>query len=328
MKDFEAFDEKLNWYKGNLHSHTVNSDGHLTPEQAVRLYRSHDYQFLCFSEHDRYTDYSDRLNTDGFIILPGVEASALLIGEPMGLRCRLHHIHGILGTRQMQENAEERLFENLDKLDIPIYRGSWDGVRAGQQLNDFLRAHGCFTVYNHPIWSRVDIDEVVDIRGLTAIEVFNYNTVNESGTGYDTVFWDMMLRRGCHINATASDDNHNEGLFSDSCGGWIMANASSLEHDSIVEAIMKGQYYSSSGPQIFEWGIKDNVCRLRCSRARRVNFIAGGNINDGRSVIRDRAGEFLTYAEYALNGTETYVRAECTDEYGRTAWTNPIYAEN
>ena len=23
------------WYKGNLHSHTTNSDGHLTPAQAV-----------------------------------------------------------------------------------------------------------------------------------------------------------------------------------------------------------------------------------------------------------------------------------------------------
>ena len=27
------------WYKGNLHSHTTNSDGHLTPAQAVALFR-------------------------------------------------------------------------------------------------------------------------------------------------------------------------------------------------------------------------------------------------------------------------------------------------
>ena len=25
------------WYKGNLHSHTTNSDGHLTPAQAAAV---------------------------------------------------------------------------------------------------------------------------------------------------------------------------------------------------------------------------------------------------------------------------------------------------
>ena len=29
------------WYKGNLHSHTTNSDGHLTPAQAVALFRQY-----------------------------------------------------------------------------------------------------------------------------------------------------------------------------------------------------------------------------------------------------------------------------------------------
>lgn len=45
------------WYKGNLHSHTTNSDGHLTPAQAVALFRQYGYSFLCLSEHDYYTDY-------------------------------------------------------------------------------------------------------------------------------------------------------------------------------------------------------------------------------------------------------------------------------
>ena len=57
MKPVEKmFSEKGSWFKGNLHSHTVNSDGRLTPAQSAAYYREHGYSFICFSEHDYYTD--------------------------------------------------------------------------------------------------------------------------------------------------------------------------------------------------------------------------------------------------------------------------------
>ena len=34
------------WYKGNTHTHTLNSDGDSTPDDVVRWYREHGYQFL------------------------------------------------------------------------------------------------------------------------------------------------------------------------------------------------------------------------------------------------------------------------------------------
>ena len=33
----EMFSENGNWYKGNLHSHTTNSDGRLRPEEAAEV---------------------------------------------------------------------------------------------------------------------------------------------------------------------------------------------------------------------------------------------------------------------------------------------------
>ena len=70
------------WYKGNLHSHTTNSDGHLTPAQAVALFRQYGYSFLCLSEHDYYTDLRAELDREDFILLPGVEASSWLVQPP------------------------------------------------------------------------------------------------------------------------------------------------------------------------------------------------------------------------------------------------------
>ena len=59
------------WYKGNLHSHTTNSDGVWTPEQSAKNYRDAGYSFLCFSDHDLYTDYRRELGKKNFLILPG-----------------------------------------------------------------------------------------------------------------------------------------------------------------------------------------------------------------------------------------------------------------
>jgi hypothetical protein len=40
------------WYRGNLHTHTLWSDGDDYPEQVAGWYRDHGYQFLVLSEHD------------------------------------------------------------------------------------------------------------------------------------------------------------------------------------------------------------------------------------------------------------------------------------
>jgi hypothetical protein len=41
------------WFKGNLHTHTLWSDGDDYPEMVVNWYRQHDYDFLSITDHDR-----------------------------------------------------------------------------------------------------------------------------------------------------------------------------------------------------------------------------------------------------------------------------------
>ena len=42
------FPEHANWYKGNLHSHTTNSDGAWTPDEAAENYKANGYAFLIY----------------------------------------------------------------------------------------------------------------------------------------------------------------------------------------------------------------------------------------------------------------------------------------
>ncbi len=322
----EGFKGNGNWYKGNLHSHTVNSDGMLTPAESVELFRDHGYHFLCLSEHDLYTDYRKEFDRPDFIILPGLEASAVLFEKEGSIRKKkVHHIHGILGTAKMQQEAVRPLFRHMDRLEPSVYYGEWDGAAVAWKLAEELAERGCITTYNHPIWSRVREDEFIHTEGIFGLEIYNYNTVNESGTGYDTTYWDVMLREGRRIHGFASDDNHNEGLFDDACGGYIWVKADGLSHDQIIEALLAGNYYSSSGPEIYDWGVCDGMVYVECSPVNRVNVVAGGFVNGGRTVMCDGLEETMTRAEYRLNGDETYVRVECIDANGKTAWTNAIF---
>lgn len=45
-------DQKLRWYRGNMHTHSLWSDGDDYPEMIATWYRDHGYQFLVFTDHN------------------------------------------------------------------------------------------------------------------------------------------------------------------------------------------------------------------------------------------------------------------------------------
>src|ERR1051325_6758060 len=85
-------EKQLKWYKGNTHTHTLNSDGDSTPDEVVRWYRSHGYQFLVLTDHN-YLTAIDGLNAlhgaaDQFLVVKGEEVTESLGGKPL-------HINGL-----------------------------------------------------------------------------------------------------------------------------------------------------------------------------------------------------------------------------------------
>lgn len=317
------FAEEGKWYKGNLHSHTTNSDGKMTPEEAVKLYKNYGYHFMCLSEHDFFTDLRAQFDCEDFILLPGVEASAWLVNKEKTGLIKTHHIHGILGNEKMQRAAGDKLFKHGERLTPPVFTEEWKGLEVAQRLSDFLREKGCFTTYNHPVWSRVDTQDVVDLKDVWAIEIYNYGTAVECGEGYDTVFWDAMLKKGTHIHGFASDDNHNPPKFFDSFGGYVMVRSEELSHEAIVNHLMAGDYYFSAGPEVYQWGIEDGKVFVECAAAECVNFIVGGTVGSSETVQKHTNP--IRYAYHELRGNEKYVRIECVDSMGRKAWTNVLW---
>ncbi|HKC84744.1 MAG TPA: hypothetical protein VKG02_02145, partial [Blastocatellia bacterium] len=91
--------QETRWYKGNTHTHTVNSDGDSTPDEVVRWYREHGYNFLVLSDHNYLTEV-DGLNAvfgapGKFILIAGEEVSDKFQEKPI-------HING-LNVKQVVE---------------------------------------------------------------------------------------------------------------------------------------------------------------------------------------------------------------------------------
>src|SRR5262245_39362800 len=61
------------WFKGNTHTHTLNSDGDSTPDEVVRWYREHGYQFLVLTDHNFLTP------VDGLNALHGADQKFLVV---------------------------------------------------------------------------------------------------------------------------------------------------------------------------------------------------------------------------------------------------------
>ena len=46
-------------------------------------------------------------------------------------------------------------------------------------------------------------------------------------------------------------------------------------------AILNGEYYSSSGPEIYDWKVENNQFVVNCSAVERINMIVGGPVSFG-----------------------------------------------
>lgn len=313
------------FYKGNIHCHSTRSDGRLTPAEQVEAYKSHGYDFLLLTEHNVYTDTTE-FNTPDFLLLPGME-----ITFPPDMRdVREYHFLVIPGTREQRAQATLPQYPHDYRLKLEPFKTYEDLQR---QIDDAY-ARGNMVIMNHPKWSKVEYDEILPLRNLCAVEVYNFDSAMIENTGEAFTCWDALLRHDMRLWGTAVDDTHNFFPFTsggnDAFGGWIMVKARSLSQDDLMEAFAAGSFYGSAGPEIRDFYVEDGMVHFYCSPVSRI-FLNG----DQRQIRVKWAepGEELTelvcplYGETKYTSKERYVRVECYDAQGRRAFTNPIWLD-
>ena len=290
-----VFPEVGIWMKGNLHSHSRVSDGYFEPLELAKLYASHGYDFLSMTDHNVFVPHSE-LSPEEILLLTGVE-------HDLEYSCdKCVHIVGLGKANQTETSYPCRKYTTQELTE--------------QRYLDIMRNDGQFVSLAHPMWSRMEPEEVSALHGFHAIEVYNNGTEHLCHAGHAEAYWDMLLRHGQRVFAIACDDVH---VACDLFGGWVCVKAEERTREAVLKALFKGEYYSSSGPEIYDFGLDVDQVYIECSPCREVHMISYPP--RGKTSFADGQTE----AVFALTGREKYIRIECIDNSGRVAWTNPIF---
>jgi hypothetical protein len=303
----------MRWFKGNTHTHTVNSDGDSTPDEVVRWYREHGYQFLVLTDHNYLTSVQG-LNAvhgaaDKFLVIQGEEVTSSAAGKPV-------HVNGLALDALVPAPKGESVLE--------VMQQSVDGVR---------RANGVPHV-NHPNFGwAITADDLRQLERTKLFEIFNgHPQVNNAGgggvPGLEEI-WDRVLSSGRLMYGIAVDDAHHFKRPGDPAAsgpgrGWVYVRASALEPRAIVTALERGDFYASTGVELTALDVTPAAISVKVRATAwsryRVQFIgAGGRL---LSEVADST------AAYTIRGDEGYVRARVIESNGQFAWTQPVPAGN
>ncbi len=297
------------WFKGNTHTHTVNSDGDSTPDEVVRWYREHGYHFLVLTDHNYLTSV-DGLNavhgaSDKFLVIQGEEVTSNAESKPV-------HVNGLAIEAFVPPPKSATIREAL------------------QQSVDAIRGAKGVPHVNHPNFGwALTADDLRQLERTRLFEVFNgHPQVNNAGGGGLPgleEMWDRILSSGRLLYGIAVDDAHHFKRPGDPSAsgpgrGWVFVRASRLEPRAIVEALDRGEFYSSTGVELaaYEATASGIALKVRATNwsTYRVQFIGRG----GR-VLAEQAD---SAAAYTFTGDEGYVRAKILESNGQVAWTQPV----
>jgi hypothetical protein len=394
----------LRWFKGNLHTHSLWSDGNDYPEMIVDWYARRGYQFLALSDHNtlgqgrKWVDVAeankkagrdalalykakfgedwvqtrDRGDAGEVRLKPLGEYRALFEKPGAFLLIQGEEITDRFGEKPIHMNATnlaELIEPRGGKSVVEVMTNNLEAVEEqAKRLGRPILGH-----LNHPNFGyAITAEELAMVTKERFFEVYNgHPGVNQPGdathAGVDKM-WDIIntLRIGemktAPLSGLATDDSHH--YFGEGGSypgrGWINVRARFLTPETLINAIVKGEFYASSGVTLKEVTHDEKDMTLSVEVVPQgdakytVQFIGtktGWDPKrkpvegpDGKPLAvtqrySDDVGRVLatvegTKAAYQLTGDELYVRAVVTSSQPpenpsfagqkAQAWTQPV----
>jgi hypothetical protein len=305
------------WLKGNLHTHTTNSDGDESPEHVAEWYHEHGYDWLCLSDHNHLTilEGSDAEKAKWPLLVHGEEVTSREAGGPV-------HVNGYGVTE---------LVEASDSTDI---------VTAMRENVERIIAAGGMASINHPNfrWA-FDHGAMMQVEGYKFMEVFNGHpgSHNAGGGGAASTvgIWDRLLSNGRRVWGIAVDDSHHyvaefNASLSNPGRGWVQVKAERLSQQDIFEAMSDGDFYASTGVTIGDM--------VSNTREIRIDIDPETTVSDGiqakYSTTFTGSNGIVLHESTSLSPSykptrlDDYVRATVYSSSGARAWTQPVFVES
>lgn len=324
------------YYKANLHTHTNLSDGDLTPEEVKELYKAAGYSILAYTDHEICIPHPE-LRDEDFLPLTAYELATTDksdLSKPSVYR-KTYHLNFLSKQEDncWQVYEHDRAWGNALQQEHRLVTDGFEHREYSvEDMNDIIRRaneHGFLVTYNHPVWSRQDYRDYAGLKGLWATEVFNTECYRQGYNDDQDLVYQDLLTLGNTLFPIAADDFHHDVPYS--LGqGWIMVGAEALTYEAVIEALEKGDFYASTGPDFLSLTQEDDGrIYVRCTPVRSVDIVS--NIRYSRRI----AGENLTEADFglpwvrqnaeAMGDENAWVRFVLTDHAGKKAYTRPYY---
>ena len=327
-------DKNKKFYRGNMHCHSNLSDGYFSPEELKELYVAKGYSFLAITDHEHFNNNS-HLDDENFITLTSAEFAIKQFPEQSTLKnfdmkvCHLNFYAKEQGNdytfcynsvADHFSKPERRSCINRPENDVERVYGH-EGISA---LIREANENGFFVCYNHPRWSLENYADYSGYEGLWGVEVYNHACTVDGIYDYDINVFDDMLRDGKRVFASCGDDNHNKrGSLLQSFGASVYVNTDKLSYESIVEGLLSGSFYSSTGPEIYSLYVEDGKVYVECSDAKRISYSTRGR----RCKAENAADDFINSAVFDIKDTDGYFRIDIIDENGTRANTQAYFVD-
>lgn len=320
----QAASNGARWWRGDLHMHTVHSDGNWTIGELISSARNSGLDFIAITDHNT-ASHHEEINR----LSKGLQQPLVLRGEEITTYGGHTNAWGLpTGTW----------------IDFRTHPG--DTARISQIAAAAHRAGAVISI-NHPFvlcggcaWS---YDPAA--RDFDAIEVWNgpWDFTDEPAIK----MWDKILQSGRHMTAVASSDSHRQDTPIGQPSTHVAARV--LSQPALLKAIRQGNVYLTDGiaPLVvsFEAEMTTGKGQKRWIAGDEINLHAPGKIRFIFSLNTTRSGANVslisngeTVRTFAANqpGEKQIIEIDCQrDSYFRIevrdgtkamlALTNPIY---
>lgn len=306
------------WYRGDLHGHTLHSDGRWDVPEFTDYQRKQGLDFVSLTDHNIISGLAQHRSQteDGFLAMGGMELSTfdghmLALGGYHWYEWRLNITEGM---------TIEHIMQNvIDRGDLLII--------AHPMTPDEPFCSGC-------LWAFEEVRPGVAL----GVEVWN---------GYWNIFNNESLQQyyawlnlGHRLICTSGTDIHRpHPADRDLRIGYNIVYAQELSETAILDALRQGHSYISAGPELLftaqsasgqaamvgdglpEEDITCQVIWKNAHESDMLRIIADGKIQETLTV--DASGEY-TWTVPA--GQSRWVTVELRDRIGDMwALTNPIF---
>jgi hypothetical protein len=155
------------------------------------------------------------------------------------------------------------------------------------------------------------INDLIKLKDLFLIEIYNHH----SDPKFDVQLWHKILEKRNHKNplwGVAVDDSNNAEVID---RGWIMIKTNAINIESFLNALKKGSFYATTGPEA-DFNIEDNILTVTTYAENKVLFI-----NNKNHTLSSQYG----IGRYGFTGNEGFVRVEVHSPNGKIAWSQPFF---